>query len=169
MRVPIGSAALLLAAWCCVNPIGYSSTNEVIGGKWETEIISHSLGGDSSSEWLLLRKDPSILVDDRLLDVAYCGDDCVLYETSRKRNGASPHFRAACGDRQPALFVPPFLSPWRIKDCSLQRKFVTPEEPVREVFSRDEIRRRALAQPKASLRRRGFKREYIDPPSDPLE
>ena len=118
---------LFFAVWYgCVNPIGYSSSTREIGGKWETETIGHSLGGDSSSEWILLRDHFSIVVEDRLLDVAYCGDDCVLYKTYRKLGGVRYHFRAACGDRQPVLFVPPVISSWDIKDCSLQRKFVTP-------------------------------------------
>ncbi len=165
-----GCAALLLGAcfaWLFANGTG-ASRSQAIGGNWVSESHVHSLRGDSSSQWLLLRKNPAILVEDRVLNVEYCGDDCVLYETSRKGYGVSVHYRAACGDRQPALFVPPGLSTWRIKDCGLQAsQFVNHVEIFKDVISRDEIKKRAWAQPKASLKRRLFKLEYVDPTKDP--
>ena len=132
------------------------SSHKAVGGNWVTETKTCSLGGDSSFQWMLRRKSPSVLIEERLGDLQYCGDDCVLYKVARTR--ASPHFRAACGDRQPAIFQPPDLISWEIKDCGLRRELGNHEV----VVTRAEIRKKAMAQPKARLRRRHFKLEYVD-------
>ena len=78
----IGCSCAVLLLVACIGII--SRRSETIGGKWETESIRAGLGGDSSFQWLLFRKNPSVLVESDVHNVVYCGDDCVLYVTARR-------------------------------------------------------------------------------------
>jgi hypothetical protein len=158
--------AVLLLASCLV-----SKTSDSLGGNWRVESRSASLGAERNFQRLLFRKHPSVLVESDVRDVQYCGDDCALYATVRTETGPIQQYRAACGDRQPVLFGPEGPSIWRIKDCALQNIEYLRDgetsgsvETYREVFSRDEIKRKARAQRKATLKRKLLQLEYVDLP-----
>jgi hypothetical protein len=83
----------------------------------------------------------------------------VLYATWSEKDGH--HFRSACGNRRPVLFLPAEHEIWRIKDCRLVNVYFGDHgESYIPLFSADEIRRKAMAQPKAVLKRHWLRLEY---------
>lgn len=140
--------------------LGGERKTKAVGGGWEAESISNRAGGDSMFQRRLLRSGGSILVEPDVRDLAYCGDDCVLYKTSSQRDWI--HYRSACGNKRPALFVAPVHSIWQMKGCELfDTEFTDGGEVYVPLFSTKEIKRRAMEQPVAKLERTWFRRKYV--------
>jgi hypothetical protein len=164
----IGCAGLIFIGFIIIGPgapllrllLGGEREMKAIGGDWEVESISNRAGGDSVFQRRLLRRSSSVLVEPDVRDYEYCGGDCVLYKTWSQKEGS--HFRSACGSRRPALFVSPDVMLWKIKKCGLFYGDYGDRGRVDEpLLSAEEIKRKAMEQPRASLRRRLFRVEYV--------
>jgi hypothetical protein len=164
----VGCAGLIFIGFIILGPgaavlrllLGGDREMEAIGGGWEVESISNRAGGDSMFQRRLLRKSSSVLVEPDARDYEYCGGDCVLYKTWSQNDGV--HYRSACGGRRPALFVSPDDMSLKIKNCGLVfGDYVGREQVGKPVLSADEIKRKAMEQPRASLRRWLFRVEYV--------